>query len=1138
MSKRLNPFDKFERIVRRRIEQGRAIYIGSFRDPYDEGRINSISYRYRIQLSLYPGQEDLLRIVLQEILSNRDRYSNNHIRIRVFQNSLDDELMTGGSITRIAPFITRDENYIPYVDSGFHYDINEAINRVMQKVLEVLNNYHGQSFQAGEIVITVIERNELEELNRGKVVGFGELGYTIMKDNEWIFVELTNHESKFNCMWIALAIGKGWRDNPDYLTGYERFVQKSGYNLKRFVHKKLGDNFISDWKNRGVAIKDLQPIVDVLEIPVHVLNNEKKVIKIFKPKRQKFSYEIFIQKVGSHVRCVIPKNDIKQVYPWFVFQDEVEGVLYKKLIYWYGEKNHNQRRRKKVNWRKMIVRPILLLKNMKFFYKNQIFENELFLEAYIDMEKQIYKDFSLQIQSSEECHTQSTVIKPMEDNREKLNRKIGSLDIEAFLKPIVQTEKEDDNTRGVFKTYAVGFAYFDDDNDVIYKNFFGLHCLYQLMDYLWINRSTLNGYSIYWHNGGKFDALLLLREYLLLNDQKWFIPTEESKSSMLHSNGRFMVLEIRSKDGCSIVFRDSFCLLSKSLATLCKDFQVEHQKTTLDHDAINQNNYYDYKDEVLKYLKNDVLGLLEVMDSLNKLFVEDIRIGFNIMNCVSAAHAARKVFFRKYYKPNNGLKNAYGMAPEYEYAPLYNLGSKEDEFVRNAYFGGRTEAWFIGNKKGKFYFFDVTSEYPHVGRNLLPCGEPKWRTYENVYRQYRNDDTNEINFNPTADFSFFGFVECKVRNLNVNDKRIRLHGIKVNGKLMFPTFDKWTKVTLFSPEIHIGMKEKMYQYDFKDARFLEFSRGYVMRDYFNDMYTLKSNADTATKRGLFKLLLNAAYGGFGMRKIREMIKIMLSREQSLAPYLNEGQLLDYQFGKIYDLIKVRMEINASTISVPVAAAITSYARCYFWQIATDIQTAGGNILYGDTDSFLTDYDIISDKKLYEKYCKNNGKDMGELKDEGADLLKLQNMEKGVYFDEIYIHGLKMYGCYKYDDKGKIICSKQGCKGFKKGDESVDIIENEDRSLWKTTQFTNLENEILAQNGTLLNPQMQFVCGNTGLLHKNGEIVRKDIEKEINQCYDKGKVNQDGSVTPWTMTEIEKGLPQEQLQLFMNKNFWL
>ena len=53
--------------------------------------------------------------------------------------------------------------------------------------------------------------------------------------------------------------------------------------------------------------------------------------------------------------------------------------------------------------------------------------------------------------------------------------------------------------------------------------------------------------------------------------------------------------------------------------SLTKEFNVEHKKLTetVNHNDINENNYNQIP-ELVKYLKYDCLGLLEVMTSFNE----------------------------------------------------------------------------------------------------------------------------------------------------------------------------------------------------------------------------------------------------------------------------------------------------------------------------------------------------------------------------------------------------------------------------------------------------------------------------------------------------------------------------------------
>ena len=94
------------------------------------------------------------------------------------------------------------------------------------------------------------------------------------------------------------------------------------------------------------------------------------------------------------------------------------------------------------------------------------------------------------------------------------------------------------------------------------------------------------------------------------------------------------------------------------------------------------------------------------------------------------------------------------------------------------------------------YYDDFTSLYPDQSRKPLPYGKPEFVNGTDI------------------DENFYGFIRCMVRTIDKDRKP--LHGIKDHKtkRLLFPHFDKWTEIYLFSEEVKLGMKEGLYQYIF------------------------------------------------------------------------------------------------------------------------------------------------------------------------------------------------------------------------------------------------------------------------------------------------------------------------------------
>lgn len=175
-------------------------------------------------------------------------------------------------------------------------------------------------------------------------------------------------------------------------------------------------------------------------------------------------------------------------------------------------------------------------------------------------------------------------------------------------------ENTDNETKKVI-TYACGFFDGDESN---YQAFWGFDALNQFCDFLDKNSEKYNGFYLYAHNGGKFDNIQLMHDVLLTSD-KWELDTREGKNIEL--NNRWISITLLNRKTNAVLFlRDSICLVPGSLDDLTKDFDVKHKKLTesVSHDDITYNNWHTYKPLLEEYLKNDVMGLYEILYIVNR----------------------------------------------------------------------------------------------------------------------------------------------------------------------------------------------------------------------------------------------------------------------------------------------------------------------------------------------------------------------------------------------------------------------------------------------------------------------------------------------------------------------------------------
>lgn len=189
-------------------------------------------------------------------------------------------------------------------------------------------------------------------------------------------------------------------------------------------------------------------------------------------------------------------------------------------------------------------------------------------------------------------------------------------------------------------------------------------------------------FTIYAHNGGKFDYLFLIHKL---------------RGSVSFKGRGIMAAKIGPHE-----IRDSFHILPEKLAAYRKD--------DFDYGKMAKSKRRKYKNEIQRYLRNDCVYLLD---------------------------------FVKAFIAENGLKLSIGQAAITAVRDadidIENINEHMDTYLRQFYFGGRVECLEgMGEFNGSFKLYDVNSMYPAVmadrkhpvGRDyIIRRGAPGPHTY-------------------------------------------------------------------------------------------------------------------------------------------------------------------------------------------------------------------------------------------------------------------------------------------------------------------------------------------------------------------------------------------------------------------------
>lgn len=167
-------------------------------------------------------------------------------------------------------------------------------------------------------------------------------------------------------------------------------------------------------------------------------------------------------------------------------------------------------------------------------------------------------------------------------------------------------------------------------------------------------------YTIYAHNGGRFDFMFLI---------------SRMRGAISFKGRGIMDARIGPHH-----IRDSFHLIPEKLAA--------YQKDVFDYTKLERDVRHNHKDDIIKYCINDCRYLLDLV----KKFVADF-----------------------------GLKLSIGQAAMCEIKKHYDIPKFSegwDEYVRDFFFGGRVECLAgRGHFVGAYKLYDVNSMYPAVMRN-------------------------------------------------------------------------------------------------------------------------------------------------------------------------------------------------------------------------------------------------------------------------------------------------------------------------------------------------------------------------------------------------------------------------------------
>ncbi|MFN9115934.1 MAG: DNA polymerase, partial [Bacteroidota bacterium] len=279
----------------------------------------------------------------------------------------------------------------------------------------------------------------------------------------------------------------------------------------------------------------------------------------------------------------------------------------------------------------------------------------------------------------------------------------------------IETYKK--NEHGHSQPNCVGFAWYDSDTDQAkYETIVGDDC----MDKFVLRLQDCEFYHIEWinaFNGSNFDHLFLIQAQERISSLSDIKPLKTASGIIGGMIGRMKLVDISKH-------------LQGTLSNNLKEFKCDVQKGEFDHtkngswESLNS----EVKEELLKYLRSDVLGLMELSNKLHEACLENYETSW--VHYISTSQLTYTYWM--HYIQGEFLSEKLLQLPTY----------RQWEFINKSIYGGRTQvhrrmfgsADFVEKEvydktdyervNDYLLDLDVSSLYPHAMTFDFPLGTP------------------------------------------------------------------------------------------------------------------------------------------------------------------------------------------------------------------------------------------------------------------------------------------------------------------------------------------------------------------------------------------------------------------------------
>jgi hypothetical protein len=433
-------------------------------------------------------------------------------------------------------------------------------------------------------------------------------------------------------------------------------------------------------------------------------------------------------------------------------------------------------------------------------------------------------------------------------------------------------------------------------------------------------------HQVYAHNAGRFDYLFIvpwLRHIAPKLGFTWNIVPVASSIQVLD----IWVNSKKSNKKSKLKWRflDSYKLIPVGLDKAAKTFgltgKLKHDLHMSEHDR----RWIDYN-------KQDCVELYLVCEKFH-YYIENVLLGEVGM---TAPSTSIKLLRRKYLKKS-----------------LPRCRETHD-FVRSGYFGGRVEPFQALGEK--LYYFDINSSYPAAMLEAMPAGAGgEWDGCPP--ERYKKN--------------WIGFVDVEIEIPEMNLPPLPVmapKGHPAEGKLIFPcgrlrgVWD-WHEI-----ELALSVGAKIHEYH----KSVWYQPVLLFKEFVEDLYKYRDKSRADYDPGLdaiVKILLNSAYGKFGMKTLRSKIWAYDDPElpSNAVPATADPDCMVWY---------AEEEVDAPYIMPQVAAHVTSKGRIRLYKAMQAAESLGGRVFYVDTDSVITNVQLPTSTELgalKDEYPEQGGK---------------------------------------------------------------------------------------------------------------------------------------------------------------------